>query len=257
MTSESLVVISKLKKPDNGFEILKLGFCKLDEKISDTAVDQLSQHANQLMRLEIYGEEDLQEADKQNVVDFAAKMVESQECIEELMLENISTDFVEEPSQEERRLINALLSLNCDKLRYLFLNENPSWFAHNEASSYLFEFIQETTCLLYLEMRDCKMTSEGTGKLFSALLKSESLKIIDFLILDGACDFSADETCSIFANFIDKATKRLFCSIHDQVGVRKIKVDYKKAEEDGKSGMIKITDKDTEQLILQVDTKTT
>ena len=39
VTSESLSVISKLNKPDNGFEIVDFAFEKLDEKVSGTVVD--------------------------------------------------------------------------------------------------------------------------------------------------------------------------------------------------------------------------
>lgn len=40
VTSEALSVISKLNKPDTGFEKLTLGFVKLDEKLSETVLDQ-------------------------------------------------------------------------------------------------------------------------------------------------------------------------------------------------------------------------
>ena len=39
VTSEALSVISKLNKPETGFERINLLFVKLDEKISDTVVD--------------------------------------------------------------------------------------------------------------------------------------------------------------------------------------------------------------------------
>ena len=40
VTSEALSVISKLNKPVTGFEKLTLGFAKLDEKLSETVLDQ-------------------------------------------------------------------------------------------------------------------------------------------------------------------------------------------------------------------------
>lgn len=39
VTSESLSVISKLRKPDRGFEKIELWLQKLDESVSDTVVN--------------------------------------------------------------------------------------------------------------------------------------------------------------------------------------------------------------------------
>ena len=39
VTSEALSVLSKVNKPDTGFEKLHLSFCKLDEKIKETVID--------------------------------------------------------------------------------------------------------------------------------------------------------------------------------------------------------------------------
>ena len=46
--SEALSMFSKLKKPDTGFEKIVLGFSRLDEKVSETVLDQFSQHAKNL-----------------------------------------------------------------------------------------------------------------------------------------------------------------------------------------------------------------
>ena len=67
--------------------------------------------------------------------------------MEELTLGELSTSSVAEPSQEEKCLINALVRSGFTQLTSLDLSDNPSWFAHIEASSHLFEFIQEQTCL--------------------------------------------------------------------------------------------------------------
>ena len=40
VTSEALSVISKLKKPATGFECIEFGFFKLDEKLSETVLEQ-------------------------------------------------------------------------------------------------------------------------------------------------------------------------------------------------------------------------
>ena len=39
VTSEALSVISKLKTPDNGLEMVKLTFHRLDEKVSETVLN--------------------------------------------------------------------------------------------------------------------------------------------------------------------------------------------------------------------------
>ena len=75
VTSETLSVISKLKKPDTGFEAIYLGFDKLDKKISETVLDQFVQHAKNIKELIIEGY-DLPEADKPNVADLATKIIE-------------------------------------------------------------------------------------------------------------------------------------------------------------------------------------
>ena len=51
VTSEAFSVILKLDKPNIGFESIDLGFCKLDEKVSETVLDQFVQHAKHLKEL--------------------------------------------------------------------------------------------------------------------------------------------------------------------------------------------------------------
>ena len=68
VTSESLSVYSKLNKPDTGFEKIVMTFFKLDEKVSETVVDQFVQHSKNLKQLEIKGLKDLPESDKLNVL---------------------------------------------------------------------------------------------------------------------------------------------------------------------------------------------
>ena len=77
VTSEALSVISKLKKPDSGFESIYMTFFKLEDKVSETVLDQFSQHAKYLKELSIYGErDDLPEVDKPNIADLATKILE-------------------------------------------------------------------------------------------------------------------------------------------------------------------------------------
>ena len=55
VTSEALSVISKLNKPDTGFEKIELGFSKLEQKVSETVLDQFVQYAKHLKELKISG----------------------------------------------------------------------------------------------------------------------------------------------------------------------------------------------------------
>ena len=90
---------------------------------------------------------------------------------------------------------------------------------------YLFEFIQEQTCLKELYLQYNKLSSEITGQLFSILLQSGCLNTIEELDLYKSCDFSSDKTCATFADFIDKAHQLTKCDIREQVGEREIKVE--------------------------------
>ena len=44
--SEALSVLSKLNKPDTGFNEVQLHFNKLDDKVKQTVLDQFVRHAN-------------------------------------------------------------------------------------------------------------------------------------------------------------------------------------------------------------------
>ena len=96
-------MISKLKKPENGFEEIELTFKKLDEKLSETVVDQFLRHVRYLKRLAIFGEDSssCEEADKLNILELATKIIEEQEepMIKKLSLSRISSNSVEEPSE--------------------------------------------------------------------------------------------------------------------------------------------------------------
>ena len=79
-------------------------------------LDQLTRHANQLK--ELYIEEYVPQADKVNVADLAARILEAQEEIhmEKLTLFMIGSKTDDEPVAEDRRLINALLYSGITKL---------------------------------------------------------------------------------------------------------------------------------------------
>ena len=76
VTSESLSVISKLRKPETGFEQVDLNFHKLDERISETVIDQFTKDTKQLKKLQISAYNDLLEADRPNLLELAAKIIE-------------------------------------------------------------------------------------------------------------------------------------------------------------------------------------
>ena len=124
-----------------------------------------------------------------------------------LTLVGLSNDSIEEPSAEEKRLINAVVRSGISKCIDFHSNYNASWFAHSEAQSHLFDFFREQTCLRLLNLAYNKFSNETTASFFSMLLESSCIGTINSLGLYGSCDFSSDETCSIFASFIDSAEK--------------------------------------------------
>ena len=140
--SEALSLLSKLKKPDTGFERIGLLFSKLDEKVSETVLDQFVQDNKHLKELYIGGY-DLPEADRPNVADLATKVIEGQKesSMEKLTLHGLSSKSADEPSMEEMQLINALVSSSLTEMNKLDLSGNPSLFLHEEASTNMFEFI--------------------------------------------------------------------------------------------------------------------
>ena len=79
VTSESLSVICKLNKPDTGFEEVAFSFSRLDEKVSETVLNQFLPHAKHLKEMYFEGYDDLPEEDKLNVLDLATKIIEEQE----------------------------------------------------------------------------------------------------------------------------------------------------------------------------------
>ena len=103
------------------------------------------QQANQLEILKIEGQEELPENDKVNMVELTSRLVEAQEDsnMKELSLINLSRMSMDELPNEDRRLIDALLSSPITQLTILDLSNNTCWFAHSESWPVLFSFIQE------------------------------------------------------------------------------------------------------------------
>lgn len=69
-------------------------------------------------------------------------------------------------------------------------------------------------------------------------------------------DFTSDESCRLLAQLLDSAPKLNECEIQYYSGARKIKIEYKadETEKDGDSGLIKILDKTTEEVIVEMTT---
>ena len=76
VTSEALSVISKLNKPVTGFEKIELRFSKLDEKLSDTVLDQFVKSTQQLKVLTL-SDQGLPEIERLNVLELASSIIES------------------------------------------------------------------------------------------------------------------------------------------------------------------------------------
>lgn len=76
VTKEVISVLSKLiKTPETGLEMVVLTFFKLDEKVSETVVDQFTRHTTQLKTFTVDAIGDAPEADKQNMADLAARVI--------------------------------------------------------------------------------------------------------------------------------------------------------------------------------------
>ena len=75
--------------------------------------------------------------------------------MEKLSLSGLSNYSAKELPQEEKLLVNAVVQSGLTQLTSLDLGGNPCWFIDSEASSHLFEFIQEQTCLKELYLQAC------------------------------------------------------------------------------------------------------
>ena len=69
-------------------------------------------------------------------------------------------------------------------------------------------------------------------------------------------DFSYDETCALYAEFIDSSPNIKKINFGEGTGNRKISVEFKAAKPD-QEGLISIRDKDTSQIIVQIPTNRT
>ena len=125
--------------------------------------------------------------------------------MERLTISDISSKTDGEPLQEDMRLINAIVNSGITQLIYLNLYGNDSWFANSEAQSYLMDFIKQQTCLKSLDLHQNYFRSAATTQIISLLIESSCIETMNELIMYYTCDFSSDETCALFASFLDKA----------------------------------------------------
>ena len=152
-------------------------FDKLVAKVSEKVIDKFVQEAAKHLKELYIILNDFPEADKANVADLTSKLIEKQEGLnlEKLNLTRLSNNSNKEPSVEENRLINAVVQSDLTKLTDLSFFGKMSWFAHSDTQSRLLNFIEKQSCLKFLDLSEAKLSSETTGRLFTILLKTESL----------------------------------------------------------------------------------
>ena len=124
---------------------MQLEFYKLEEKVKETVVEQFVRHTSKLKELIISAPATMISSDLVNVADLAAVILEAQEEIhmEKLCLAGFCRKVIREPLAEERRLINAVVNSGISELLSLDLSSNVQWFAQNESTSYLLDFIKQ------------------------------------------------------------------------------------------------------------------
>ena len=79
VTNELLSCLATLDKPLTGFsKVTLVDWNTLDEKVSDTVVDQFTQHCRHLIELEIDGKKLNTETDRLNKMDLVARILDAQ-----------------------------------------------------------------------------------------------------------------------------------------------------------------------------------
>ena len=97
-------------------------------------IDQFVQHTKYLYELNVSGKQDLPETDKLNVLELASRILEEQDepMLQDLTLSMLSSKSAEEPAEEDKRLINAVVQSGFNRLTSLHLDDNASWFSNSE-----------------------------------------------------------------------------------------------------------------------------
>ena len=106
-------------------------------------LDQFVLHTRHLKALNIERQYEHSETDRPNVLEFASRIIEEQDepVLQELTLSELSSASIEEPTEEDKRLINAVLQSGITELTTLSFSKNASWFCHSDMKQYLLEFI--------------------------------------------------------------------------------------------------------------------
>ena len=72
-------MLAKLNKPSTGFETLIMGFYRLEERLSETVLEQFIKHCTHLTKFRmVQWEESLPEQDRLNVLDLISRILEEQ-----------------------------------------------------------------------------------------------------------------------------------------------------------------------------------
>ena len=175
--------------------------------------------------------------------------------MQKLILYGLSSKSVDVPTEEDQRLINAIVQSGLTQLKQLNLSENPSWFRHSETQGYLFDFIGEQTCLNRLDLPNNKFDGELTEKVLNTLLQTSNFKTIATIDLMQSCDFSDNKTLELLANFVDQAQQLTEFFMRQRDVERQVNVQFEPAEK-GRAGSIKICDVNFKP-IFQIETQRT
>ena len=87
-----------------------------------------------------------------SIVELAARIIEEQhgDTIEMLQLGSLCIENSQEPEQEEKQLITALVNSKITGVQTLYLEDNPTWFKNAETADQLLSFIKRQTKLASL-----------------------------------------------------------------------------------------------------------
>ena len=219
MTNEAFSVLSNLNKPPTGFENLTFrDWCKLDEKVSQTVIDQFASHCQHMQELQIDGFLLESETDRKNMCDLVAKIFDSQADNQMKRLEIYSFYNKEEMlelADEDKTLIDSIVRSGQTNLTNLHLYKNMTWWGDSEASEHLCTSIQNQTTLKELVLSHNTMSSSLTEQLLSAVLESASLATIEVIYMINSADFSSDRSCTLLMQLVDRAPVLKYCDIKD------------------------------------------
>ena len=115
-----------------------MGFHKLEEKVSDTVVEQFLQHCSHLKELKMFGMADYRwpekdnppsESDRLNILALVSKIIDGQDepSLKKLSLNRLSSLEVDEPTDEDKHMIFAVVRSTV-QLIHLDLSDNAVWF---------------------------------------------------------------------------------------------------------------------------------